>query len=788
EDVGALEVKISDVSQEARLYTWATWKNSSERVGINEVAQEETRTPDLIFQLDSAEKVRTDATGDVPFSNYDITNVAFKDFTSAFKVTFYTLEDMGPVGSGDYLDLRLYIDRDCNVETGQIVNGIGSDFYIRYRHDRGQAQIRSWDENEETWQSVTAQLQVENLLGDKRVGVWVPYDILNLENEKQFCWRALSRNYREEFASGLPTDYVTPPSVLTLAPSGELPPAALPIVSSTEGTFIDIGDTWQYLPGSTESDPNWPNVDFDDSHWLSGPTGIGYGTGKLATDLDLITNDIQDSSSSTFVEHTSKETGVTLITLSSGADSISLYTRRAFTVTSPLTQLMLEIDYKDGFVAYLNGTEVARRGFEDGLPINYDTFATQREANTVEIIDLSDYISELRTDSPNVLAIQVHRSVDVPLNLFVAPKLIWHYTSQHTNVEQKDDNSAVNTDLIPSVPTPPLLSLSDISGKLAVPILDEYEANYNTHVYSVPNGEEIDVISYARQPNFHPDGQRLLINREGGGVENVFEYNIETEIDKPVSDSPNDWHPFYDPWGNRVVYGNDQLAMSGIPVRKIENGEVQRHNKTGEIIYKGVFAPFIFVQCSINPPHLEEDALCRDIAVFDVLIPAGQMGDLQGTHPVWTSNDLIAFKGCNSWAGSQLCGIFTVPSASTKRLSNGFIPKQLTRDTSDTPSDTKGNFITFTSQRDGDWEAYIMDLNGNGLQNLSNSPESNDGIPTISPDQQWVAFVSDRGGQWAIWAVPSSGGTPQKLFDLPTNSPWGDQDLSWLTERISWGP
>lgn len=164
------------------------------------------------------------------------------------------------------------------------------------------------------------------------------------------------------------------------------------------------------------------------------------------------------------------------------------------------------------------------------------------------------------------------------------------------------------------------------------------------------------------------------------------------------------------------------------------------------------------------------------------------MGDLQGTHPVWTSNDLIAFKGCNSWAGSQLCGIFTVPSASTKRLSNGFIPKQLTRDTSDTPSDTKGNFITFTSQRDGDWEAYIMDLNGNGLQNLSNSPESNDGIPTISPDQQWVAFVSDRGGQWAIWAVPSSGGTPQKLFDLPTNSPWGDQDLSWLTERISWGP
>jgi Tol biopolymer transport system component len=104
------------------------------------------------------------------------------------------------------------------------------------------------------------------------------------------------------------------------------------------------------------------------------------------------------------------------------------------------------------------------------------------------------------------------------------------------------------------------------------------------------------------------------------------------------------------------------------------------------------------------------------------------------------------------------------------------------------PSDTKGNLIAFTSQHDGNWEAYIMDINGAGIRNLSNSPLSNDGLPTISPDGNAVAFVSDRDGQWAVWVVSVHGGPAQKLFDLPVEVPWGDRSRVWTNERISWGP
>lgn len=304
-----------------------------------------------------------------------------------------------------------------------------------------------------------------------------------------------------------------------------------------------------------------------------------------------------------------------------------------------------------------------------------------------------------------------------------------------------------------------------INGKLAIPFDNGY-TRYDVHIFSLPTGQEIWQIPNARQPNFRFDGQRLLINHEGGGVENIFEYNLLDGTERQVSNWPEDSYPSYDSWGNRLAFVNSNLIISA-------NGTRQ---------------PFIFVQCGLIPPYLETEARCRDIPSLGVLVPAGQMGEIQGTHPVWTSNDMIAYKGCNNWAGSRLCGIYIVPSASTKGLSDGFIPRQLTRDTTDIPSDSKENLIAFTSRRDGNWEAYVMDLNGDGVRNLSNSPDSDDGLPAISPDGYWVAFVSNRGGQWAVWAAPVAGGDAQKLFDLPTNAPWGSGDRDWTNERISWGP
>ena len=144
------------------------------------------------------------------------------------------------------------------------------------------------------------------------------------------------------------------------------------------------GDTWKYLKGTAEPPAAWNTAAFDDTTWLSGPSGFGYGDGDDATLL----SDMQNAYS-------------------------TVYMRRLFDVANPgaLGGLELKVDYDDGFVAWLNGVEVARRNVPSGFR-PYDSFASaSHEAsggssgNAPESIDLSASIGALVAGT-NVLAVQ----------------------------------------------------------------------------------------------------------------------------------------------------------------------------------------------------------------------------------------------------------------------------------------------------------------------------------------------------------------------------------------------
>jgi hypothetical protein len=149
-------------------------------------------------------------------------------------------------------------------------------------------------------------------------------------------------------------------------------------------TFVDFGATWRFLRGvEAPSDPGdgWTQVDFDDSLWETGPAGFGYGDDDDATVLDEMRGEY-----------------------------VTVYIRKEFTVSSPLGAAPLElvIDYDDGFIAYLNGQEVARRRMPDG-PADHTTRASSHEAGSPETIVLGSP-ADLLTASPNVLAIEGHNT------------------------------------------------------------------------------------------------------------------------------------------------------------------------------------------------------------------------------------------------------------------------------------------------------------------------------------------------------------------------------------------
>ena len=82
--------------------------------------------------------------------------------------------------------------------------------------------------------------------------------------------------------------------------------------------------------------------------------------------------------------------------------------------------------------------------------------------------------------------------------------------------------------------------------------------------------------------------------------------------------------------------------------------------------------------------------------------------------------------------------------------------------------------IAFASDRDGDFEIYVMNPDGSGQTRITNEP-TDDISPVWSADGERLAFVSYRDGNAEIYVMTSSGGNVTRL----TNNPADDLDPAW---------
>ena len=97
------------------------------------------------------------------------------------------------------------------------------------------------------------------------------------------------------------------------------------------------GDSWDYITPTSQPNPNWTQLAFNSTAWNTGISGFGYG----------------DDDDATIVEST-----------------MSIYIRKTFYISdaSAINSVILDIDYDDGFVAFVNGQEVARNLMTGAVP------------------------------------------------------------------------------------------------------------------------------------------------------------------------------------------------------------------------------------------------------------------------------------------------------------------------------------------------------------------------------------------------------------------------------------
>ena len=154
---------------------------------------------------------------------------------------------------------------------------------------------------------------------------------------------------------------------------------------------------------------------------------------------------------------------------------------------------------------------------------------------------------------------------------------------------------------------------------------------------------------------------------------------------------------------------------------------------------------------------------------------------IEGEMAAFTPDGRIVYRGCLG----NVCGII-------RSNLDGGDPQALTDNADDTAPAVSpdGKTVAFMSNRTGDWDVFIIGIDGQGLQQLTTS-DGSDGIPTWSPDGENIAFASNRDGEWAIWTISAAGTNEHQLFK--TN---GSVDgivqidtahsFGWLEEHIVW--
>ena len=94
--------------------------------------------------------------------------------------------------------------------------------------------------------------------------------------------------------------------------------------------------------------------------------------------------------------------------------------------------------------------------------------------------------------------------------------------------------------------------------------------------------------------------------------------------------------------------------------------------------------------------------------------------------------------------------------------------------------------IVYTARMTGAPDLWIVNPDGSGKRQLTFNARSNFS-PAISPDNRYIAFISDRAGSSSVWRMDIDGGNPKKLTNNPGIAalPTFSKDGKWIIYQFT---
>ncbi|HUW08133.1 MAG TPA: SH3 domain-containing protein, partial [Anaerolineae bacterium] len=253
-----------------------------------------------------------------------------------------------------------------------------------------------------------------------------------------------------------------------------------------------------------------------------------------------------------------------------------------------------------------------------------------------------------------------------------------------------------------------------LSGRIAFPVFDQETQTYDLYMAN-PDGSDLHwLLDEASQPTFRPDGQRIAFRRWWGGGRGIAVIDLAGGELQVYTQGHEDALPSWGLDGRSLVFSSRR--------------ESDRRSRIYSV-----------------------DLLLRSVSVIthNTLAVYGEVANQM-------ADGSIVYKV--TWPEAGLAVMNTAGAGERLIVADGSVAAPA--------GSPDGSAIAYMSYQDGNWEIYRVNVDGSGVQRLTDSP-ANDGLPAWSPDGRTIAFVSDQDGSWAMWAMTAGGQGHTQLFALP---------------------
>ncbi len=237
--------------------------------------------------------------------------------------------------------------------------------------------------------------------------------------------------------------------------------------------------------------------------------------------------------------------------------------------------------------------------------------------------------------------------------------------------------------------------------------------------------------------SFSPDGNKIVYQSDENGNWDIFIWDLTTGTKKQITNSPaHEENPSFSPDGIHIVYTSTvddhrdvgfEQKLRDIYVMDLQTGNTENLTRNGSDDWLPRYSPsgqfIVFVS--------ERNDL-RDVPFYELYSDIFIMQNNGKFQLALTNDEAIDGSPC------------LMPGS----------------------TDEEGT-VYFDSDRNGKFAIYKMDIQTREISQITFNPDANDVSPYISPSGDKIVFFSDRDGNYELYLMNDDGSAQQRLTSNP---------------------